>query len=183
MTGIDDLIAELRVAVDSLQGAVQAAASCWESPLLEPEGPPLPGRESSPQNAWTPRDAAEHATYGFALNVAFAAQQADGRLSSFGDFRTDWRRRLEAGETEIPSVETSALASAALAEVGTQSFATLRAIPFERLSEPVEFMPGQDAYIAQRGVHNDGDMATALHLSAAHMLDHAAQIQRAVDEL
>ncbi len=151
--------------------------------MLEPEGPPLPGRESSPQNAWTPRDAAEHATYRFALNVACSAQPADGRLSAFGDFRTNWRRRLEAGEIEIPSVETSALASVALAEVGTQSFAALRAIPFERLSEPVEFLPGQDAYIAQRGAHNDGDMATALHLSAAHMLAHAAQIPRAVDEL
>ena len=75
------------------------------------------------------------------------------------------------------------MASVVLAEVGTQSFATLRAIPLVRLSEPVEFLPGQDAYIAQCGVHNDGDMATVLHLSAAHMLDHAAQMQRAVGEL
>lgn len=43
MTGIDDLVAELQVAVDSLQGAVRAAASCSESPLLEPEGQPLFG--------------------------------------------------------------------------------------------------------------------------------------------
>jgi hypothetical protein len=47
----------------------------------------------------------------------------------------------------------------------------------------VEFMPGQDAYMAQEGVLHDGDVATALRLSVAHLLDHANQIQRAVDEL
>jgi hypothetical protein len=38
MTATDDLIAELQAALDALQQAVHAASSCWETPLLEPEG-------------------------------------------------------------------------------------------------------------------------------------------------
>jgi hypothetical protein len=90
---------------------------------------------------------------------------------------------LEAGEVRISSADTSAAADAALAEVGTQSFAALRALPLDRLTQLVEFMPGQDAYMARQGVLHEGGVATALRLSVAHLLDYANQIQRAVDEL
>ena len=183
MTAIDELIANLQPALGALQNAVQAADSCWEIPLFEPEGTPLPGRESSSRDAWTPRDAAERATHGLALNVAFATQRAESRIGFFGDFRTAWRGLPEAGKIRILSMETSALTVAALADVRAQVLATLRTMPLERLTQPVEFLPGQDAYMVQRASAMMGDVATALRFSAAHMLDHAAQIQRAVDEL
>ena len=140
MTAIDELIANLQPALGVLQNAVQAADSCWQTPPFEPEGTPLPGRESSSRDAWTPRDAAERATHGLALNVAFATQRAESRIGFFGDFRTAWRRLPEAGKIRIPSMETSALTVAALADVRAQVLATLRTMPLERGGRPNEII-------------------------------------------
>ncbi len=180
MTAIAALLPDLEAAIASLHDAIQAASTQWEAPLLEPEGPTLRGDEGSATDAWTPRDAAEHATFGLALNVEFAAQSEDSRVSSTTDFAAAWMARFRAGEIDAPSMSTAASASAALAAVQGKSFDALRRLPDDALALPVEFMPGQEDYLVQRGVPNAGDVATALRLSVTHLHDHADQIRRAV---
>lgn len=181
MTAIDGFITDLEAAIASLHDAIQAAAAQWKAPLLEPEGPTLRGDEGSASDAWTPRDAAEHATFGLALNVEFAAQSEDGRVSSATDFTSAWMARFRAGEIDAPSMSTSASASAALAAVQCEAFEALRRLPDSALAQPVEFTPGQEDYLVQRGVRDTSDVATALRLSVSHLHDHADQIRRAVD--
>jgi len=183
MTLIDEIINDLRTAIDSLHESIRAAATQWDAPLLEPEGPPLrrDPTDQSTVEAWTPRDAAEHATLGLLLNVHFSAQLSNDRLRSMADFAPAWMQRYRDGEIELPPLTTAASATDALATVQQRAFDLLHALPQDALAQPATLMPRQEDYLAQRGVANAGNAATALQLSITHLLDHAAQIRRAID--
>lgn len=97
------------------------------------------------------------------------------------DFAPAWMQRYPAGEIELPPLTTVASATDALATVQQRAFDLLHVLPQDALVPPTTFMPGQEGYLAQRGVANAGNAGTALQLSITHLHDHAAQIRRAID--
>ncbi len=162
MATVDEFWAAIDEGRRALAGAIEAAADRWEAPVLEPEAPEV--RPGATGEAWTPRQAAEH---------AIGAQSFHARLIAKAVGR-------DSARVDPPSLTSAAEALHVLDETSGSWDELFDAVGGSDLETPAALGDGQLSYLESAGLPASKTVEGALRLFAFHLRDHAQQIRSAL---
>ena len=155
-------LSDVRTAIDDgrkqLDQALAACGERWGAAVLAPEAEEVNPRATG--DAWTPRQAAEHAIGGNGMFVRMVAAGLE----------------RDAPALEPLSRESADDARAALRTAIERSDGLLDAVAADDLARPTGLADRQIDYARSRGREITKSVEGALWMMALHMADHAQQI-------
>jgi hypothetical protein len=161
MATAEELRTAFAGAAETMADAIGDASGIWGEHVLSPEAEEVNPRATG--DAWTPQQAVEHAVG----SVAFFRGLIDEAMEQ------------ESEQPERAPFPSAAEAAAGLSAAIELTTSTLRGVEDADLKRPAGLPDISVSYLETRGIQTTATVEGVMHILAAHLADHAAQIRRA----